>query len=84
MKMPSMIRSLMLLSILALVIGMILGCGLANSSTREPAEAAVAGATRPGEPAPDFSLPTATGSTVSLKDYAGKSKVALIFYRGFW
>jgi peroxiredoxin len=37
-----------------------------------------------GERAPQFSLPTATGSTVSLSDYAGKSKLVLVFYRGFW
>ncbi|PVE17856.1 thioredoxin-dependent thiol peroxidase [Arthrobacter sp. Bz4] len=32
-----------------------------------------------GEVAPDFSLPTADGSTVSLKDYAGSS-VVVYFY----
>lgn len=37
-----------------------------------------------GEPAPHFSLPANTGATVSLKDYAGKSKVVLVFYRGYW
>jgi peroxiredoxin len=29
-------------------------------------------------------LPTATGSTVALKDYAGQSNLVLIFYRGYW
>jgi peroxiredoxin len=37
-----------------------------------------------GEPAPKFSLRSATGETVSLVDYAGKSKVVLVFYRGYW
>jgi len=37
-----------------------------------------------GERAPQFSLPSATGSTVSLSDYAGKSKLVLVFYRGYW
>ncbi len=37
-----------------------------------------------GDTAPQFSLPDAFGSTVSLKDYAGKSKVVLVFYRGYW
>jgi len=37
-----------------------------------------------GERAPEFSLPAAAGSTVALKDFAGKSKVVLVFYRGYW
>ena len=37
-----------------------------------------------GERAPDFSLPSDKGATVSLKDYLGKSKVVLVFYRGSW
>ena len=34
---------------------------------------------KPGSPAPDFSLPTGSGETVSLKDLKGK-KVVLYFY----
>jgi cytochrome oxidase Cu insertion factor (SCO1/SenC/PrrC family) len=37
-----------------------------------------------GDAAPPLSLTSANGSTVSLKDYAGKSKLVLIFYRGYW
>ena len=37
-----------------------------------------------GDKAPEFSLPTANGTTVALKDYAGKSKLVVIFYRGYW
>jgi peroxiredoxin len=37
-----------------------------------------------GERAPRLSLPSASGSTVSLSDYAGKSKLVLVFYRGYW
>jgi peroxiredoxin Q/BCP len=37
-----------------------------------------------GDKAPQFSLPSATGETVALQDYAGKSKVVLVFYRGDW
>ncbi len=37
-----------------------------------------------GERAPDFSLPSDKGATVALKEYLGKSKVVLIFYRGSW
>jgi peroxiredoxin len=37
-----------------------------------------------GDRAPDFSLPATNGTRVSLKDYLGKSKVVLLFYRGNW
>jgi peroxiredoxin len=37
-----------------------------------------------GERAGDFSLPSAQGTTIALKDYAGKSNVVLVFYRGYW
>lgn len=44
----------------------------------------VAATPKVGERAPDFSLPSDKGATVSLKDYLGKSKVVLVFYRGSW
>ncbi len=34
---------------------------------------------KPGDPAPDFSLPSTDGTTVSLRDYRGK-RVVLYFY----
>jgi peroxiredoxin len=37
-----------------------------------------------GDKAPPFSLLSATGTSVALQDYAGKSKVVLVFYRGDW
>jgi len=37
-----------------------------------------------GEPAPDFTLPDATGRPVALADYRGKKPVVLVFYRGYW
>lgn len=37
-----------------------------------------------GDPALSFGLPALSGATVALKDYAGKSKVVLVFYRGYW
>jgi peroxiredoxin len=37
-----------------------------------------------GERAKDFSLPSAKGSAVALKDFAGKSKVVMVFFRGDW
>lgn len=33
-----------------------------------------------GDKAPDFSLPSSTGETISLKDYLGKKRVVLYFY----
>lgn len=33
-----------------------------------------------GSPAPDFSLPTADGGTVSLADYTGKQPILLYFH----
>jgi peroxiredoxin len=44
----------------------------------------VAATPKVGERAADFSLPSDKGATVSLKDYLGKSKVVLVFYRGSW
>jgi hypothetical protein len=50
-----------------------------------------AGAPRPGQKAPDFTLPDQDGKLVSLAGLlkpgagvAGKSGVVLIFYRGYW
>jgi hypothetical protein len=37
-----------------------------------------------GQPAPDFSLPDATGRPVRLADYRGHKPVVLVFYRGYW
>ena len=37
-----------------------------------------------GDPAPLFSLPSTKGTSVALKDYSDKSKVVLVFYRGYW
>jgi hypothetical protein len=37
-----------------------------------------------GERAPQFNLPSVTGATVSSGDYAGRSKLVVVFYRGFW
>jgi peroxiredoxin len=40
---------------------------------------------RPGEPAPDFTLPVVhRGGTVSLADYRGRSSLLLAFFRGIY
>jgi|SRR5215813_12896227 len=41
-------------------------------------------ALRVGERAPDFTLPDASGRSVSLADYRGKKPVVIVFYRGYW
>jgi peroxiredoxin len=45
---------------------------------------ALASTPKVGDKAPSFSLPSTTGNPVGLPDYAGKSKVVLVFYRGDW
>ena len=37
-----------------------------------------------GQPAPRFTLPSDDGSDVSSSEFIGKSKLVLIFYRGYW
>ena len=34
--------------------------------------------------APKFTLPSATGESISLASFAGDNNVVLVFYRGFW
>jgi hypothetical protein len=37
-----------------------------------------------GTTAPDFSLRTLSGDTLSLSDFRGEKNVILVFYRGHW
>jgi mycoredoxin-dependent peroxiredoxin len=37
-------------------------------------------ALKPGDTAPDFTLPSTVGETVTLSDYRGKKSVVLLFY----
>jgi cytochrome oxidase Cu insertion factor (SCO1/SenC/PrrC family) len=39
---------------------------------------------RIGEPAPDFTLPDASGAPVSLASFRERTPVVLVFYRGYW
>jgi hypothetical protein len=39
---------------------------------------------RVGQPAPDFTLPTAAGGSVSLAELRARGPVVLSFYRGRW
>ena len=45
---------------------------------------ATATALKIGEPAPDFTLPDATGASVSLASFRDRTPVVLVFYRGYW
>ena len=37
-----------------------------------------------GTVAPDFSLPTLDGDTITLSEFRGSKDVILVFYRGYW
>lgn len=37
-----------------------------------------------GSPAPDFTLESKDGPTLTLSAYRGQKNVVLIFYRGYW
>lgn len=39
---------------------------------------------KPGERAPDFTLPNGDGKLVRLSDLTAKGPVVVVFYRGFW
>ena len=40
--------------------------------------------TEPLKQAPSFTLPSASGGTISLDSYLGQSNLVLVFYQGFW
>ncbi len=58
----------------------LIGGAFAYCLSKEPAGSTL----KTGQPAPAFTLPAANGSAVSLKEYIGRSKVVLVFYRGYW
>ncbi len=37
-----------------------------------------------GQQAPQFTLASDTGAGISSSDFAGKSNLVLVFYRGYW
>ena len=37
-----------------------------------------------GSPAPDFTLESKDGGTVTLSQFRGKKNIILVFYRGHW
>ena len=83
------------LSILAAGLLLAVGCGgeTGGANTGEPAlgphdgdglAATDLDRLAVGDPAPDFTLPTFDGDTVTLSDYRGEKTVLLVFYRGHW
>jgi len=65
------------LSVLLLILGGVFNFVLAKI----PATPTVL---RVGEPAPDFTLPDASGAPVSLASFRERTPVVLVFYRGYW
>ncbi|MFB7244293.1 alkyl hydroperoxide reductase [Streptomyces populi] len=56
-----------------------------DRAARELADSGQAGRARTvGEPAPRFTLPSATGAVVTLDDLLAEGPVVLTFYRGAW
>jgi len=45
-----------------------------------PAVAVCGSPLKPGDAAPDFSLPASTGKTVTLSEFQGRTSVVLAFY----
>ncbi len=55
--------------------------GPVDGSELSPADT---GRVHAGMPAPDFSLESFAGPTVTLSQFRGKKTVVLAFYRGHW
>ena len=49
-----------------------------------PVVAAFGAPPKVGDRAPEFTLQSAAGPNVALKDYVHESKLVLVFYRGYW
>lgn len=71
-------RIVISLAVLAAVIGVF--ALIANGSKKN--EQIVSNAPRENTVAPDFSLPSTDGSTVTLSDYTGKKNVLIYFHEG--
>ena len=65
------------LSVVLLILGGVFNFVLAKIP---PAPAVL----RVGEPAPDFTLPDASGAPLSLASFREHTPVVLVFYRGYW
>jgi len=61
------------------------GCVTACRKAHSPEDPPVAKPSKlDGKPAPAFTLPSDKGSSISSLEFAGKSKLVLVFYRGYW
>jgi hypothetical protein len=58
------------------LMALLLGATLSSMLLAATPSAAV----EPGQPAPDFKLPSTTGTDIALSDYRGKKWVLLEFY----
>lgn len=74
-RFPHIFRLFALLALITLLGGILAACG-----EDTPDEQADESALSVGDEAPAFTLPTASGSEVSLADYTGRQPVLLFFH----
>ena len=68
-----------------LVVALAVGCATGCRKARSPEDPPIAKPSKlDGKPAPAFSLQSDKGSNISSGEFAGKSKLVLVFYRGYW
>jgi len=65
----------------ALLAGSFLVAAARLPASEEPVESA---RIEVGQPAPEFTLTTATGGELSLSDVRGEKSLVLVFFRGTW
>src|SRR5204863_4854585 len=71
-------------SITVAAIALVASLGAACQGGAHPAPPRSNSAVRPGIQAPDFSLPSATGTTVSLADFRGPQARVALLLDGTW
>jgi len=69
---------------LLLLLALAVAAGFSGCSRTVPVTASEGATPKAGERGPGFTLPTATGGTVSLDNFKGQTGVILVFYRGYW
>jgi len=70
------------LGLAVLTLALVIGGAACSTSSTPPPDGEGTSSSLVGNAAPDFTLPTAGGSSVSLSDYKGKKAVLLYFSMG--